>query len=120
MKVVTYMCENCFEPHVFNPSDNSGEFLCPKCGEIMMYFGTEEIDPINNKVIKRYEENEKKQNNPGKPITKKTAIECPYCHSTNTKKISGLSKVGSMALWGVFALGKTSKQWHCNTCNSDF
>nr|DAZ75724.1 MAG TPA: hypothetical protein [Caudoviricetes sp.] len=32
------------------------------------------------------------------------------CHSKNTKKISGLSKAGSVALWGVFALGKTSKQ----------
>lgn len=51
---------------------------------------------------------------------KKPTVECPYCHSTNTKKISGLSKAGSVALWGVFALGKTSKQWHCNNCDSDF
>jgi len=57
-------------------------------------------------------------------INKNTSIsqvvECPYCHSTNTKKISGLSKAGSVAMFGVFALGKTSKQWHCNQCNSDF
>lgn len=46
--------------------------------------------------------------------------ECPYCHSKNTKKISGLSKAGSAALWGVFAMGKISKQWHCNNCKSDF
>ena len=43
-----------------------------------------------------------------------------YCHSTNTKKITGLSKAGSVALFGVFALGKTTKQWHCNDCGSDF
>lgn len=47
-------------------------------------------------------------------------VECPYCHSKDTKKISNLSKTGSVALFGVFALGKTSKQWHCNSCNSDF
>lgn len=47
-------------------------------------------------------------------------VECPYCHSKDTKKISNLSKAGSVALFGVFALGKTSKQWHCNKCNSDF
>ena len=41
-------------------------------------------------------------------------VECPYCHSKDTKKISSLSKAGSVALFGVFALGKTSKQWHCN------
>lgn len=46
--------------------------------------------------------------------------ECPYCHPKNTKKITGLSKAGSVALWGVFAMGKVSKQWHCNNCKSDF
>lgn len=46
--------------------------------------------------------------------------ECPYCHSKNTKKISGFSKAGSVALFGVFAVGKVSKQWHCNQCKSDF
>lgn len=45
---------------------------------------------------------------------------CPYCNSTDLKKISGLSKAGSVALWGVFAIGKVSKQWHCNNCKSDF
>lgn len=47
-------------------------------------------------------------------------VECPYCHSTDVKKISGMSKVGSVALWGVLAAGKVSKQWHCNNCKSDF
>ena len=47
-------------------------------------------------------------------------ITCPYCHSTNTRKISGASKVGSVAMFGVLGIGKTSKQWHCNNCNSDF
>lgn len=55
-----------------------------------------------------------------KPNETKPTIECPYCHSTDTKKISNLSKAGSAALWGVFAVGKVSKQWHCNNCNSDF
>lgn len=50
----------------------------------------------------------------------KTKVKCPYCHSTDTKKISGLSKAGSVAVFGVFAIGKTTKQWHCNNCKSDF
>lgn len=45
---------------------------------------------------------------------------CPYCNSTNTKKITGMSKAGSVALFGVFAMGKISKEWHCNNCKSDF
>lgn len=47
-------------------------------------------------------------------------VECPYCHSTDTKKISGMSKAGAVALFGIFALSKASKQWHCNKCGSDF
>ncbi len=62
----------------------------------------------------------------GKSILKGTAngnkltVECPYCHATDTKKISGASKAGSIALFGFFAMPKASKQWHCNKCKSDF
>lgn len=45
---------------------------------------------------------------------------CPTCGSTNLKKISGLSKAGSVALWGVFAAGRTSKTWHCNKCGAEW
>lgn len=47
-------------------------------------------------------------------------ITCPYCKSTDCKKISGLSKAVSVGLWGIFALGKTTKQFHCNNCKADF
>lgn len=50
----------------------------------------------------------------------KPTVECPYCHSTNTKKISDVSKAGNVVLFGIFAAGKVSKQWHCNKCGSDF
>ena len=56
----------------------------------------------------------------GVSFKSKPTVTCPYCHSTNCKKISGLSKAGSIALWGIFALGKVSKEWHCNKCGSDF
>lgn len=63
-------------------------------------------------------------NNRVKPNThnihSKPTVTCPYCKSTNTKKISSMSKAGSVAMWGIFALGKTTKQWHCNNCKSDF
>lgn len=44
---------------------------------------------------------------------------CPTCGSTNIEKISGLSKAGSVAMWGIFSR-KVHKQWHCNNCKSDF
>ena len=46
-------------------------------------------------------------------------IECPYCHSNDTKKISGSSRILSGGIFG-FGSSKIGKQWHCNTCKSDF
>lgn len=46
-------------------------------------------------------------------------ITCPYCHSTNTKKISSMAKATNIALFGIFG-NKRKYQWHCNNCNSDF
>ncbi len=56
----------------------------------------------------------------GRDKGNKFGVECPYCHATNVKKISGMSKAGSIALFGIFAAGKAGKQWHCNNCHSDF
>lgn len=55
-----------------------------------------------------------------RPITTHDSVKCPYCNSINVKKISGISKAGNVALWGIFAIGKVNKQWHCNNCKSDF
>lgn len=44
---------------------------------------------------------------------------CPTCDSTNIKKISTISKAGSVAIWGIFSR-KVHKQWHCNNCGSEW
>ena len=46
-------------------------------------------------------------------------VECPYCHSNNTKKLKASSRITSFLLVGA-ASGKIGKQWHCNHCGSDF
>lgn len=46
-------------------------------------------------------------------------IKCPYCNSTNTKKITTANRIGSTMLFGVFSK-KLTKEWHCNNCGSDF
>lgn len=45
---------------------------------------------------------------------------CPYCNSTNVKKITMTSKVTHGAIFGLFGARKILKQWHCNNCKSDF
>ena len=46
-------------------------------------------------------------------------VECPYCHSINTTKITTTTKVVNTAIWGIFGT-KRHKEWHCNACRSDF
>lgn len=46
-------------------------------------------------------------------------VVCPYCKSTNTEKISTVSRAVSVSLVGA-ASGKLGKQWHCKNCGSNF
>lgn len=47
-------------------------------------------------------------------------ISCPYCNSTDTQKISNLSKAVHTSFFGIFSMSRNSKEWHCNSCKSDF
>ena len=60
-------------------------------------------DPVPSKPVK-----------PSKPV-----VECPYCHSTNTYKISGFEKAVNTGIFGLFGT-KRHKQWSCKDCKSDF
>lgn len=46
-------------------------------------------------------------------------IKCPTCGSTNTKKISALSKGVSVGLFGIFSQ-KVKHQFHCNSCGYEW
>lgn len=89
---------------------------CPSCGR--KNYNNEKYCPICNYYLINVKEQfnttvyDKSQQ---KPI-----IECPYCHSTNTKKITNTSKAVHTALFGLFSISRNSKQFHCNNCNSDF
>lgn len=48
-----------------------------------------------------------------------TQVTCPYCKSTNTKKISTTGKVASVLSFGLLSK-KVGKQWYCNNCKSYF
>nr|DAM63789.1 MAG TPA: zinc-ribbon family protein [Caudoviricetes sp.] len=47
------------------------------------------------------------------------AVQCPYCKSWQTERISTASRVVSIAVVGP-ASGKIGKQWHCTKCGSNF
>ena len=117
-----YFCDNCMQPYGFPEKDDSALFVCPVCKSTLSYWVSVEIDDNTKLVTKKWWDEERQKSHPEnksfKPST--PTITCPYCKSTNTKKISGLSKAVSVGIFGIFALGKTTKQFHCNNCKADF
>lgn len=94
-------------------------FICPKCKNDKSFVNITEFSRAGEcTVCHELTFYEKIKDNPNK-ITE-PEVKCPYCGSLNTKKITKVSKIGGIALWGIFAIGKSTKEWHCNHCNSDF
>lgn len=78
------------------------------------------VDPWTQKEKERYENYARQERE--ERIAKATPVKvtCPYCKSTDCKKITNTSKAVHTAIFGIFSLGRNSKQWHCNSCKSDF
>lgn len=97
--VYRYCCKQC--GYVYDKNEAIETHICPQCGN------------TDFSLVENYEESLRNTNSA-------LTVECPYCHSTNTKKISGLAKGLKVAFWGNAAAGQIAKQWHCNNCGSDF
>ena len=110
---------------------------CKKCGStdqlLMIADGRKSIfcnkcknfnDIYVSKELQQYWANETKnqdnQQTTKDPKSSKPTVECPYCHSTDTKKITNTSKAVHTAIFGIFSIGRNSKNFHCNSCGSDF
>ena len=104
------ICKKCGSSNIKIFSNNDRKTsICQECGFCEDLFISEEL-------LKKWEQEKTQiEQKNSKPI-----VECPYCHSIDTNKISSLSKAGRVALFGIFAVGKTTKQFHCNTCKADF
>lgn len=131
MIIDSYMCPNCLVPKEFKVEDRGKPHTCPNCGCEMDYWVTEVFDDNTGKVINSSDKDKSLEPPNVTDITDKPAykintqpttpvVQCPYCKSTNTKKITTTSKAVHTALFGIFSMGRNSKQWHCDNCGSDF
>lgn len=78
-------------------------------------------DPIEYQLkMSQFKANLKQQEQVQESRVEENTIHCPYCNSTNVKKITTTSKAVHTAIFGIFSMGRNSKQWHCNDCKSDF
>ena len=87
---------------------NANFGICVKCGCAITLESSPEWEKSRQEAI---EAQNKKPSTP--------TVTCPYCQSTDTKKISGTSRWISTGLFGL-ASSKVGKQWHCRKCGSDF
>lgn len=90
--------------------------------EDVIKFNNNEIPADYNECLERMKARNRAEANAiransGKPTN---SVKCPYCKSTNTTKISNAKKAVAVGLFGIFGMSKASKQWHCNSCGSDF
>ena len=107
---VCYMCPECNQMHFFN-KESEFSTKCSSCNVEMVcveekYTSTEDDE--------RYEKIQKSS------IISSPTVTCPYCQSTNTKKITITSKAVHTAMFGVFSMGRNAKEWYCNSCKSEF
>ena len=115
---------------------NKDRYQCPQCKKYYWFETSKEYDAFcteckcNLTLIGNYDIDtelaEQRKNAPKYDPTKDPnspfyipVIQCPYCSSTKTSKISAMSRVVSTGLFGVGSK-KIGKQFHCQKCGADF
>ena len=113
---------------------NVSDYRCPKCKKFYTFETSKEFSTVCEKcgvelkLIANYDmdtEKAKEKTTEMQPeqyfayINRKPTVTCPYCNSTNTKKISITSKAVNTAMFGILGT-KRHKQWHCNKCGSEW
>ena len=111
--ISTYRCNKCKKFYDFDNSENYNA-ICNICNIGLTHVATYDIDTENKQKVPEMTAEQYLER-----INKKASIECPYCHSTDTKKISGTTRWLSTGIFGL-ASNKIGKNYHCNKCKSDF
>lgn len=107
-------------------------YKCPNCGRMYRYEEEGYYQCLNCRYPLKKEENVKTIRHPelnpmlsdnhviGYVSNQKDNVpKCPTCSSTNIKKVSGTSKVISVAVFG-FLSQKVKKTFHCNSCGYEW
>ena len=111
MIVKNCFCESCNNLNVFAESEDDTK--CKYCGSTKLDMQSiEELDDSGNKIKDVWKTNEK-------PTIQINTPKCPYCQSTNLRKLDFIDRGLSFGIFG-FGSKKIGKQWHCNNCKIDF
>lgn len=113
-----YQCPKCKKFYAFDTSKVYST-ICHICNVELKFEGNVDCD---TELAEKY-----KDLPPLQDLTKDPdspyyipVVECPYCHSKRTHKISAFSKAVSLYYGDVYAIGRASKNWCCDACGSEF
>lgn len=118
-KFASYVCDNCGEGLYIPDTDIRDKYVCPKCNSPVWYLMSSIVDTNTGKEIDTYFDESRNVGYRALEPHSRSSITCPYCQSTNTKKLGVIGRSVSFGLFG-FGSSKVGKQWHCNSCDSDF
>lgn len=107
IKILCYECAKC-DKRVYFRSDEEYTTQCKTCKNEMIFQHENNYNPKNG--LRAIEGSNVKDK--GSIIPPK--VECPYCHSTDTKRISVITRV---FFTDASAVGK---QFQCNSCSAYF
>lgn len=119
MKRYVYICLNCLKSQSFNVI-NEEKCVCPICEIEMYYWYKEETDDVTGEVISREFSHEEPDFSKIQRTPKYSEVECPYCHSKNTSKISTFFKAMNIQLGGTYGAIRANKNWQCHDCGSEW
>ncbi len=111
-----YECPQCKEYYLFETSKEYNA-ICPKCNCDLTFIDNFDCDTELAEKVKNTPPYDPTLD-PNSPYYI-PVVKCPYCQSTDTSKISAVSRIVSTGLFG-FGSKKVGKQYHCNKCKSDF
>lgn len=119
-------CRKCGEDTLIATSMTDEEFciLCdvaPKNNELCsLMIDLKEKDPIEYQLkMSQFKTQVQQQESIKNQQSEQLKVHCPYCNSTNVKKISGTERVASVAMMGIFSK-KINKSFKCNACGGTF
>ena len=114
IQVLVYKCKKCNFSTSFL-SNQEIKTKCKVCGNEMEFEYSRNYNPNESLRAIKASKHKVIQDKPSTPT-----VTCPYCQSTDTKKITNTSKAVHTALFGIFSMSRNAKEWHCNNCKSDF
>ncbi len=111
-----YECPQCRNRFYFDTSKEYHAY-CPECKCSLEFLDNADCDTEQAERLKNAPKYDPTLD-PDSPYYI-PVITCPYCSSSDTSKISILSRTLSVGFFGIGGK-KIGKQWHCNKCGSDF